>query len=171
MATTADLMTLQQQIRQERWQTPCSESVRRCTRQSVADWMQSTAFPVPCRGSQQVQQKQPSRTESMKPKSWDGSHEKGMQAWSDQGERILVRVESVDKVDRSTLAVDCVEADFITLETTLCQVLHRTTTNEPLRMAGSTSTRSERICSLASDRQEKRSEKHARPKLGVCSAD
>ena len=30
-----------------------------------------------------------------------------MQAWSDQGERILVRVESVEKVDRSTLAVDC----------------------------------------------------------------
>ena len=39
-----------------------------------------------------------------------------MQAWSDQGERILARVESVDKVDRATLAVDCTEADFRTLE-------------------------------------------------------
>ena len=29
------------------------------------------------------------------------------QAWSDQGERILVRVQLVDKVERSTLAVDC----------------------------------------------------------------
>ena len=51
-----------------------------------------------------------------------------MHAWSDQGERIL------DKVERSTLAVDCTEADFSTLETALYQVLHRATTNEPLRM-------------------------------------
>ena len=57
-----------------------------------------------------------------------------MQAWSDQGERILARVESVDKVDRATLAVDCTEADFRTFETALYQVLHRTTANEPLRM-------------------------------------
>ena len=57
-----------------------------------------------------------------------------MQAWSDQGERILVRVESVGKVDGSTLAVDTTEADFRTLETALYQVLHLATTNEPLRM-------------------------------------
>ena len=57
-----------------------------------------------------------------------------MQAWSDQDERILVRVESVGKVERSTLAVDCTEADFRTFETALYQVSHRTTTNEPLRM-------------------------------------
>ena len=49
-------------------------------------------------------------------------------------ERILVRVESVDKVDRSTMAVDCTEADFRTFETALYQVSQRTTTNEPLRM-------------------------------------
>ena len=42
----------------------CSESVTKCTQQSMADWMQSAASPVPCRGSQQVLQKQPSRTES-----------------------------------------------------------------------------------------------------------
>ena len=57
-----------------------------------------------------------------------------MPAWSDQGERILVRVEEVDKVERSTLALDCTEADFRTLGTALYQVLHRTTTNKPLRM-------------------------------------
>ena len=45
-----------------------------------------------------------------------------------------MRVESVDKVHRSTLAVDCTEADFRTFETALCQVLHRTTANDPLRM-------------------------------------
>ena len=57
-----------------------------------------------------------------------------MQAWSDQGERNLVRVEGVDKVECSTLAVDCTEADFRTFETAPYQILHRTTTNEPLRM-------------------------------------
>ena len=57
-----------------------------------------------------------------------------MQAWSVQGERILVRVEGVDKVERSTLAVDCTEADFREFETALYQVLRTTTTNEPLRM-------------------------------------
>ena len=45
-----------------------------------------------------------------------------------------MRVESVGKVERSTLAVECTEADFGTLETALYQVLHKTTTNEPLRM-------------------------------------
>ena len=88
----------------------------------------------------------PHRISDLTPKSWDGSHEKGqfrnsmaelhlwMQALSDQGERNLVRVESVDKVERSTLAVHCTEADFRTVETALYQVSDWTTTNEPLRM-------------------------------------
>ena len=37
-----------------------------------------------------------------------------MHAGTDHGERILVGVQSVDKVERSTLAVDCTEADFRT---------------------------------------------------------
>ena len=57
-----------------------------------------------------------------------------VQAWSDQGERILVIFESVHMVERSTLAVDCTETEFRTLEAALYQILHRTTTNEPLRM-------------------------------------
>ena len=66
-----------------------------------------------------------------------------MQAWSDQGERILVRVEGVDKVERSSLAVDRTETDFRTVETALYQV-----TNEPLKMAQQVQG-SERILSLA----------------------
>ena len=53
-----------------------------------------------------------------------------------------MRVESVDKVERSTLAVECTEADFRTLETALYQMLHRTTTNEPLRMVQQVQTHS-----------------------------
>ena len=37
-------------------------------------------------------------------------------------------------MDRSTLVVDCTEADFRTSETALYQILRRTTTNEPLGM-------------------------------------
>ena len=61
----------------------------------------------------------PYKIGDLTPKNWDGSHDKSqfrsfmaelhlwMQTWSDQGERILVRVEGVDKVERSTPAVDC----------------------------------------------------------------
>ena len=46
----------------------------------------------------------------------------------------MTRVESVEKIDRATLAVDCTQAEFRTFETALYQVLHRTTANEPLMM-------------------------------------
>ena len=45
-----------------------------------------------------------------------------------------MRVERVDKVERSTLAVECTETDFRTFEATLYGILHRTTTKEPLRI-------------------------------------
>ena len=57
----------------------------------------------------------PHRIIDLIPKSWDDSHDKSkfrnlmaelhlwLQAWTDQGERSLVRIESVDKVERSTL--------------------------------------------------------------------
>ena len=57
-----------------------------------------------------------------------------MQAWSDHGERVLTRVESAEKIDRDTLAVDCTKEEFRALETALYQVPHRTTENEPLKM-------------------------------------
>ena len=56
------------------------------------------------------------------------------------GERILVRVEGVDKVERSTLAVDCTEADFRTFETALYQILqddNKRTTEDGSTSAGS----------------------------------
>ena len=47
---------------------------------------------------------------------------------------MIVRVESADRVDRSTRAVDYAEAEFRIIETSLHQVLRRTTANEPLRV-------------------------------------
>ena len=47
-----------------------------------------------------------------------------MQAYSDQGEKMLVRVEGAERIDRNTLAVDCTE-EFRAIETSLYQVLPR----------------------------------------------
>ena len=66
--------------------------VKKCTRQSMADRMKSTASPVPCRAGP-AETAKPCRIGELIPKSWDGSHEKGqfrnfmaelhlwMQAW------------------------------------------------------------------------------------------
>ena len=61
-----------------------------------------------------------------------------MQAWSDQGEQLLVIVESVDKLDHNVIAFDCSDDEFRSIKASLCQVLHRTTSNEPLRIVQQT---------------------------------
>ena len=84
MTTTADMMTLQQQTRQD-----IADSF------NISSAMQSlSAGPV--------EAAKPYRISDLIPRSWDGSHGKSqfrnftaelhlrMQAWSDQGERILV---------------------------------------------------------------------------------
>ena len=55
-----------------------------------------------------------------------------MQTWSDEGETMLVSVESTDKFDNSTVAVDCSDEEYRSIEASHYQVLHRTTANEPL---------------------------------------
>ena len=57
-----------------------------------------------------------------------------MQAWSNQGEKMLVSVESIDKFDKNAIACDCSDEEFRSIEASLYQVLHRTTANEPLRI-------------------------------------
>ena len=47
---------------------------------------------------------------------------------------MLVSVESTDVFDNSTLAVDCSDEEFRSVEASLYQVLYRTTGNEPLRI-------------------------------------
>ena len=56
-----------------------------------------------------------------------------MQAWSDQGEKMLAIVEGTDKLDNNAIAFDCSDDEFRSIEASLCQVLHRPTANEPLR--------------------------------------
>ena len=82
------------------------------------------------------------------PRNWECSNVKGefrsfmsdlhlwMQAWSDPGEQMLARVESIQKFDINVIAFDCPDEEFRSIEVSLYQVLHRTTSNEPLRIHG-----------------------------------
>ena len=57
-----------------------------------------------------------------------------MQAWSDQGEKMLAIVEGTDKLDNNAIAFDCSDDEFRSIEASLDQALHRTRANEPLRI-------------------------------------
>ena len=84
----------------------------------------------------------PYRISDLIPRTWEGGNERGefrrfmsdlhlwMQAWSDQGEQMLVRVESIDRFDNNVIAFDCSDEEFRSIESVLYQVLHRTTSNE-----------------------------------------
>ena len=83
----------------------------------------------------------PYRIGDLLPRNWETSNGKEdfrsftsdlhlwMQSWSNQGEILLVSVESTDKFDSSTIAFDCSDEQFRSIEA----LLHRTTANEPLR--------------------------------------
>ena len=47
-----------------------------------------------------------------------------MQAWSNQGEKMLVSVERIDKFDNNATAFDCSNAEFRSIEASQNQVLH-----------------------------------------------
>ena len=51
---------------------------------------------------------------------------------------MLARVESIDKFDNNVIAFDCPATEFRAIEASLYQVLHRTTSSEPLRMVQQT---------------------------------
>ena len=87
----------------------------------------------------------PYRIGDLVPRNWEGNNEMGefrsfmsdmhlwMQAWSNQGEKMLAIVEGVDKLDHSAIAFDCSDDEFRSIVALLYDVLHRTTSNEPLR--------------------------------------
>ena len=146
MVTTADIAVFQQQLRQEvadviqQLRTEMNEKIssRMDMLNSIRTAMQSMAG--------RPNDLRPYKISDLIPRNWEGNNEKGelrsfmsdlhlwMQAWSDHGERVLTRVESTEKIDRDTLAVDCTQEEFRALETALYQILHRTTANEPLKM-------------------------------------
>ena len=92
-----------------------------------------------------------------------------MQAWSDQGEKMLAIVEGTDKLDNNAIAFDCSDDEFRSVAASLYQVPHRTTANEPLRIVHQT--RGLRIRSMACNSEEIRSEEHVGQKFSICSVD
>ena len=69
---------------------------------------------------------------------------------------MLVSVDSTNKFDNSTLALDCADEEF---EASLYQVLHRTTA-KPTAENSETDRGTEGVQSVARDREEIRSEEH-----------
>ena len=73
----------------------------------------------------------PYRISDLIPRNWEGNNEKGefrsfmtdlqlwMQAWSDQGEKMLAIVEGVDKLDHNSTAFDCSDDEFRSIEASL----------------------------------------------------
>ena len=97
-----------------------------------------------------------------------------MQAWSNEGERMFVSVESSDLTSSTTAHVryiDCSQEQFRTIAASLYQVLHRTTENEPLIIVSSANERTEGVRSLVRNREEVRSEERVRQKISICSTD
>ena len=146
MVTAADFAVFQQQLRQE--MADVIQQLRVEMNEMVngrMDMLNSISTAIQ-NVSMKTNDSKPYRITDLIPRNWEGNNEKGefrssmsdlhlwMQAWSDQGERILTRVESVEKIDRDTLAVDCTQAEVRTFETALYKVLHRATANEPLKM-------------------------------------
>ena len=92
----------------------------------------------------------PYRISDLIPRNWEGNNEKGefkffmsdlhlwVQASSNPREKMLAIVESVDKLDHNTIAFDCSDYEFRSIEESLYQVLHRTTSNESLRIVQQT---------------------------------
>ena len=80
---------------------------------------------------------------------------------------MLVSVESTDKLDSSTIEVDCSDEEFRSIEASLYQVLYRTTANEPLRIVQQT--RGQK--GFEAWRAIVRSEEHVGQKFSICSTD
>ena len=69
---------------------------------------------------------------------------------------MLVRVDSVDKMDNECMSVDCSVTKFPGIETAPHQVVHRTTGHEPLTTVQRVQGQMQYIRSVASDCSELR---------------
>ena len=150
MVTPADFATFQQQLRQE--MADVTQQHRADMNEAISgrmDMMNSISTVLQKVSAKPAESK-PFRINDFIPRNWEGSNEKGefrsfmsdlhlwMQTWSDQGEQMHARVESVDRFDNNVIAFDCSDEEFRSIEASLYQVLHRTTSNAPLRMTQQT---------------------------------
>ena len=150
MVTPADFATFQQQLRQE--VADVLQQLRAEVLEAIScriNMLNSSNTAIQKVSARPAESK-PYQISDLIPRNWEGSNEKGefrsfmsdlhlwMQAWSDQGEQMLAKVESVDKFDNNVIAFDCSDEEFRSNEASLYQILHRTTSNEPLRIVQQT---------------------------------
>ena len=145
MVTPADFAACQQQLTQK--VTDVMQQLRAIS--GRMDMLNSINTALQNASARPAETK-PYRISDFNTRNWEGSNEKGkfrnfksalhlwMQAWSDQGEKMLAVVEGADKLDNNAIASDCTDDEFRSIETSLDQVLHRTTANEPLRIVQQT---------------------------------
>ena len=156
MVTPADFAAFQQQLRRE--VTAVMQQLRVEVNDTISgrmDMLKSINTALQSVSARPAQNK-PCRISDLLPRNWETSfHEIGkatmkkessgalsdlhlwMQAWSDQGEKMLAIVEGTDKLDNNAIAFDCSDDEFRSIEA-LYQVLLRTTANEPLRIVQQT---------------------------------
>ena len=145
MVTPGDFATFHQQLRQE--VSDVIQQLRAEVNEAISgrmDMLNSISEALQNVSARSAESK-PYRTSDFIPRNWKDSNDIGefrsfmsdlhwwMQAWSDQGEQVLARVESIDNFDNNVIALDCRAEEFRWIEASLYQLLHRTTSNEPLR--------------------------------------
>ena len=81
---------------------------------------------------------------------------------------MLAIVEGADKLGDIAIAFDCSDDEFRSIEASLCQVLHRTTANEPLRIVQQT--RRQRIRSMPFNSEEIRSQRNMSDNISANAA-
>ena len=127
----ADLVTLQQQLRQE--VADVIQQFRAEVNEAISgriDMMNSISAALKRMTAKPAESK-PYRISDLIPRNWEAGSEKGefrsfmsdlhlwMQAWSDQGEQMLAMVESIDRFDSSVIAFDCSDEEFRSIESAL----------------------------------------------------
>ena len=135
MVTLADFAAFRQQLRQE--VTDVMQQARAEVNDAISGSINKALHHVSARPAEN----KPCRISDLIPRNWEGNNEQGefrsfmsdlhlwMQAWSNEGEKMLAIVEGVDKLDHRAIA---------SIEASLYQVLHKTTSNEPLRIGQQT---------------------------------
>ena len=138
MVTLADIAAFQQQLRQE--VADVMQQLREEVNDSISgrmDMWNSLNAALQHVSARPAENKQYRISDLIRRSFMSGLH-LWMQACSNQGEKMLARVEGVDKLDHNAIAFDCSGDDFRLMEASLYQVLHRMTSTEPLRIVQQT---------------------------------
>ena len=122
MVTTTDLAAFQQRLRQAT--TDVIQHLRIEVNETVSGRIkQVEQHQLPKVSANPIESK-PYRISNLIPRSWEGSNDQGkfrnfmsdlhlwMQPRSGGGETMIISVENTDKVDNSTLAVDCSDEEI-----------------------------------------------------------